>query len=164
VGKRNMLARRVEPINAWPTPLRRLALTMLVGNVVPMVGTAGIRVEDLTIGSGTFFLPSRRKVQNHLRSLHAASMALLAETATGLVVGMSVRDDCVPVIKTLRVDYLKRTKGSLRAVATLSDEQRALIERVDKGEVTVPVTVTDETGRQTISCEMIWAWTPRRRT
>ncbi|MFT4977099.1 MAG: hypothetical protein ACI8S6_003004 [Myxococcota bacterium] len=91
-------------------------------------------------------------------------MALLAETATGLVVGMSVRDDCVPVIKTLRVDYLKRTKGSLRAAATLSDEQRALIERVDKGEVTVPVTVTDETGRQTISCEMIWAWTPRRRT
>lgn len=51
--KRNMLARRVEPINAWPTPLRRLALTMLVGNVIPMVGTAGIRVEELTIGAGT---------------------------------------------------------------------------------------------------------------
>ncbi|MFN5349252.1 MAG: hypothetical protein ACK5A0_06910 [Polaromonas sp.] len=32
-----------------------------------------------------------------------------------------------------------------------------------KGEVTVPVTVTDESGNQPIACEFIWAWVPSQR-
>ncbi len=40
----------------------------------------------------------------------------------------------------------KRATGALRAVATLSGEQRAAMLASDKGEVTVPVTVTDEAG------------------
>jgi len=159
----NRLARSIAPVNRLPGPLRTRALSFLIGNVVPMVGAAGIRVEELTDARGVFTLRVRRRVSNHLGSLHAASMALLAETATGMVVGMSVRDDCVPVIKTLRVDYRKRTRGALRAVASLSAAQRARIRGTEKGEVTVPVVLTDESGRETLSCEMIWAWTPKRR-
>lgn len=161
--EQNRMARQIGALNGLPGPLRKAALTLVLGTVVPMVGYAGVRIEELTPERGVFTLKPRRRVQNHLGSLHAASMALLAETATGLVVGMSVRDDCVPVIKTMHVDYRKRTRGAMRAVATLSAEQRALIRSEEKGEVRVPVTVTDSTDRETISCQMVWAWTPRRR-
>ena len=46
------------------------------------------------------------------------------------------------------------------AVATLTDEQRALMQQSDKGEVTVAVQVSDESGAQPIECEFIWAWVP----
>ena len=48
----------------------------------------------------------------------------------------------------------------MRAVATLSEEQRELIRSTTKGEVTVAVTVTDESGNQPIECEFVWAWIP----
>ena len=33
----------------------------------------------------------------------------------------------------------------------------------DKGEVVVPVTVTDASGEQPIVCEFIWAWVPTKK-
>jgi len=89
-------------------------------------------------------------------------MALLAETATGFVVGMNLPDDKLPLIKSLKVDYQKRTKGDMRAVATLSNEQIQLIRTTPKGEVLVPVVVTDESGQEPIQCEMLWAWVPKK--
>lgn len=109
-------------------------------------------------------LKSRRKVHNHIKGIHAAAMALLAETATGLVVGMNLPDDRLPLIKSLHVDYLKRASGDLKAVATLTPEQRTLILSEPKGEVTVAVRVSDSEGKEPIRCEMVWAWVPKRRS
>jgi acyl-coenzyme A thioesterase PaaI-like protein len=106
---------------------------------------------------------NRRPVQNHIKGVHAAAMALLAETASGFLVGMNLSDDKLPLIKTLKVDYLKRTKGDMRAVATLSEEQKQQIYHQPKGEVSVSVIVTDESGEEPIRCEMLWAWVPKKR-
>jgi acyl-coenzyme A thioesterase PaaI-like protein len=103
---------------------------------------------------------NQRRVQNHIHGVHAAAMTLLAETATGMVVGMNVRDDCVPLAKELKVAFKKRAQGALHAVATLTDAQCALMQQTDKGELTVAVQVTDESGAQPIECEFIWAWIP----
>ncbi len=45
----------------------------------------------------------RRKVQNHIGGIHACGMALLSESATGLVFGMNVPDSHVPLIKSMKV-------------------------------------------------------------
>ena len=84
----------------------------------------------------------------------------LAETATGMVVGMNVRDDCIPLAKEMKMAFKKCATGSLRAVATLTDEQRAAMQASDKGEVTVSVVVTDEAGVEPVECEFLWAWIP----
>jgi hypothetical protein len=73
---------------------------------------------------------------------------------------MNVRDDCIPLAKELRMAFKKRATGALRAVATLSDEQRAAMQASDKGEVNVPVIVTDEAGINPVECEFVWAWIP----
>ena len=80
-------------------------------------------------------------------------MALLAETATGFVVGINLPDDKLPLIKSLKVDFYKRTKGDMRAVATLTAEDVARITSEPKGELWVPVSVTDESGDEPIKCE-----------
>src|SRR5262249_25140795 len=106
---------------------------------------------------------NRRPVQNHIRGVHAAAMALLAETATGFALGLHLPDDRLPLIRTMKIDYVRRAEGGLRAVAALRPEQIAQIRSEPKGDLVVPVTVTDDSGASPIECEMRWAWVPRKR-
>ncbi len=159
----NRLSRNLAKVNRLPGPIADVARTAVMGRIVKFVGTAGLHIEELTEARCVVTLANKTKVQNHIGGIHAAAMALLAETATGFVVGMNVPDDRVPVIKTMRVDYTKRAKGDLRAVATLSDEERARMRSDEKGEVTVAVIVTDGANVEPIRCEMVWAWTGKRR-
>lgn len=102
-------------------------------------------------------------MQNHIKGLHAAAMALLAETATGFLTGLHVPDDRILLIKSLHVDYLKVVQGGLTATAQLSLEQQRFIAEHDKAELSIPVTVVDDAGVEAIRCEMIWAWLPKRK-
>lgn len=160
----NRLARAVAKALALPSFLHAPALSLLFNTTVKLAGTAGIRVTHASPTEVRMELQNRRKVQNHIGGVHACGMALLGESATGLVFGMSVPDTHVPVIKTLKVDFKKRAKGSLKAVATLTAEQIQQITSQDKGEVAVQVAVTDESGGSPIACEMVWAWVPKVRT
>ncbi len=159
----NRLSRIVGKIHALPNALQSPALSLLFGSQVKFAGTAKVRVHTLTEQRAVMSIANKRKVQNHIKGVHAAAMALLAESATGFLVGMNVPDDKLPLIKSLKVDYLKRATGSLRAEACLTSEQIHAIHTQDKGEVLVAVTVTDEAVIQPIQCEMLWAWVSKKR-
>ena len=88
-------------------------------------------------------------------------MVLLAETATGMVVGMNVPDDKLPLMKSIHTKFVKRSNGHMKAEAFLTSEQIEQINTLEKGEVTVKVKVTDQTGEEPVICEMIWAWIPK---
>jgi acyl-coenzyme A thioesterase PaaI-like protein len=159
----NRLERQLSRLAKIPKYFQPWAQSQGLHRAAPFTGTAGIRVVVISNDLVEVRLANRRKVQNHINGVHAAAMTLLAETATGAVVGMNVRDDCLPVAKELRVRFRKRATGALRAVATLTPEQRALIKSTDKGEVSVSVVVTDEANIHPIECESIWAWIPNQR-
>ncbi len=159
----NKLARSIAAVSKLPAPIRGAALTAVVGNVVPFVGTAGLVVEELTEERAVISVKNRRKVRNHIGGVHAAAMTLIAETASGFVVGMNVPDDKAPVVKRLGVEFKRRAKGGLRAVAELTEEQRRAMIETPKGEVDVKVTVIDESGAEPLVATMIWAWTPKKR-
>ncbi|MBI3103047.1 MAG: DUF4442 domain-containing protein [Burkholderiales bacterium] len=156
----NRLARTMGQLDRVPAVVRPWARNLVLRRAVPFTGTAGLQYLELTPQRVEVAVANQRRVQNHIHGVHAAAMTLLAETATGMVVGMNVRDDCLPLAKELRVAFKRRAQGALRAVATLTDEQRALMQQSDKGEVTVAVQVSDESGAQPIECEFIWAWVP----
>lgn len=156
----NRLARTLAKLERVPAFLRPWVRNKVMGRAVPFTGTAGLNYVQMTPQRVEIAVANVRRVQNHIQGVHAAAMALLAETATGMVVGMNVRDDCLPLAKTLHIDFKRRAQGGLRAVATLSDAQRALMQQSDKGEVNVTVQVSDESGEQPIQCEFIWAWIP----
>ena len=161
--EKSLLNRTVSQINRLPELARPRALTLLMGNAVKYAGTTGIRVEKLTENEAILSLKNRRKSQHHIGSGHAVAMALLAESATGYLVGMNIPDRSVPVIKSLHIDYQKRASGDMTAVARLTDEQIRQMRDEEKGETLVEVTVTDGTGRAPIQCAMLWAWVPKVR-
>jgi acyl-coenzyme A thioesterase PaaI-like protein len=154
------MQRQLGRLNEVPAFLRPWAQSLVLRRAVPFTGTAGLDFVTLTPGQVEISIPNHKRVQNHIGGVHASAMNLLAETATGMVVGMNVRDDCLPLAKELKMAFRKRATGSLRAVATLTDEQRAAMQGSDKGEVKVSVTVTDEAGVNPVECEFIWAWIP----
>ena len=154
--KRNRLSRAVGAINLLPRRLRSRSLTLLLGSQVRFAGTARVRIHELGQERAILSLKNRRPVQNHIKGIHAAAMALLAESASGFLVGMNVPDDKLPLIKTMKIDYLKRAQGDLTA------GQIEQIRQQDKGEVRVAVLVSDENGNQPIACEMVWAWVGKK--
>ena len=159
----NRLERQLERLNEVPAFARPWFRSVVMGRAVPFTGTAKLRYEKMSVSSVQILVANKHRVQNHIGGVHAVASTLAAETATGMVMGMNVRDDCIPVVKDMRVQFKKRGQGAMRAVATLSDVQRELIRSTTKGEVTVAVTVTDESGNQPIACEFIWAWVPSQR-
>ena len=154
----NRLERQLERLNEVPAFARPWFRSVVLGRAVPFTGTAKLRYEEMSASSVQIFVANNHKVRNHIGGVHAVASTLAAETATGMVMGMNVRDDCIPVVKDMRVQFKKRGQGAMCAVATLTGEQRELIRSTTKGEVTVAVTVTDESGNQPIECEFVWAW------
>jgi len=161
--KKNKMNKIVSKINSLPEFLQTKALSTLFGKMVKFTGTAGTRVEQLTEQKAVISLKNKKNVQNHIGSVHAVASILIAESATGYLVGMNIPDTSIPVIKTIKADYIKRAKGDMKAVATLSDKQIKQMQRLEKGETVVPVTVTDGEDKEPILMEMVWAWTPKRR-
>jgi len=158
--KPNRLERQLAQLDSVPGFARQWFQSVVLRRAVPFTGTAGLDFIEMGTGRVEIGIKNEKKVQNHIGGVHASAMNLLAETATGMVVGMNVRDDCIPLAKELKMAFRKRATGALRAVATLSDEQRTAMRASDKGEVNVAVTVTDEAGINPVECEFVWAWIP----
>ena len=159
----NRLSRLVHKFDSLPAGLRTWIITYAFGGTVRFVRTAGVRFLELQEERAVLVLSNRRKVQNHIHTIHAAAVALLGETATGAVFGMTVPDDKIPLLKSMRLNYLKRSQGDLRAEATLPVELRVRIRSEEKGEVAIPVHITDESGAETVECEYVWAWRPKKK-
>jgi acyl-coenzyme A thioesterase PaaI-like protein len=136
-------------------------LSFAIGRVVPFVGTAGVYFEKMAHDEVILSLRNRRHVRNHIGQVHAVGLALLAETATGMALGMHLPDSKVPLIKTMEIHYTRRTSGRLRAVAHLDAADVNNIITQDKGEVRVPIRITDQTGEEVATCNMVWAWRPK---
>ena len=163
MAKPNRLYSIVKTTSKLPKSIRSTLWSKAFGRIVPMVGTANIRYLEVDQDHVTVRIENTRNMQNHIQGVHAAAMALLAETATGFLTGLHVPDNRILLIKSLHVDYLKVAQGGLTATATLSAEQKSFIADNDKGELLIPVTVIDDAGNAPIQCQMLWAWLPKRK-
>lgn len=159
----NRLQRQLAKLNVLPAFLRRPLCQWLMHRAVPFTGTAGIRFDRLDADSVRLRLANRRRVQNHIRGVHASATALLAETASGLALGLHIPDGRLPLLKSMTIRYTRRAEGGVTASAHLTPEQRALLLEQEKGEVNIAVSLRDDAGGTPAECEMTWAWIPKRR-
>ena len=159
----NRLSKLVKATAKLPKGIRSTLWSKAFGRIVPMVGSANIRYLEVSHAKVVVKIENHRAMQNHIGQVHACAMALIAETATGFVTGMNVPDSCIVLIKSLKVDFKRPSKGAMTAVATLTDEQQKLMQSSEKGETLVSVVVTDESNEEPIQCEMLWAWVSKRK-
>ncbi|PVZ67656.1 DUF4442 domain-containing protein [Pelagibaculum spongiae] len=125
--------------------------------------TSGIKFTKLTSSETRASIRNIKRVQNHIGGIHATAMATLGESATGSVLAMNLPDDKLPLLKSMKIDYVARANGDMKAIASLSDEQREQIRTLDKGEVTVQLEVRDSKSGEPILGEFTWAWIPKKR-
>ena len=154
----NRLAKLVKATSKLPKGVRSTLWSKAFGRVVPMVGSANIKYLEVSHSQVIVEIKNHRAMQNHIGQLHAVAMALIAETATGFVTGMNVPDTSIVLIKSMKLEYKRPSKGDMRAVATLTDQQIQEMQNAEKGETLVKVVISDESGQEPVLGEMLWAW------
>ena len=159
----NRLNQNLKKLKSVPSFLRNFARNKTIGSVVPFVGTAGLDFEKMTCEEVIVNIPNKKKVQNHISQVHAAASVLLAETASGMVLGMNIPDDKLPLMKNLGAKFIKRSTGDQKAIATLTPDQIKAIRETEKGDVNIAVKLIDSTGEEVVLTEMIWAWVPKKK-
>lgn len=159
--KPNSLLRIVNRLNSLPDLVRSPALSLAFNSKIKYAGTTGIAIRKWTTEETVVDCKNRWRVRNHLGGVHATAMATLAESATGMLFGLYVPDTHIPLLKSMKVSFHKRAIGDLRAVATITEEQKNQISTTDRGSTLMQVRVTDAEGKEPIECEMEWAWTSK---
>jgi acyl-coenzyme A thioesterase PaaI-like protein len=131
--------------DAWARSRRLPAgdrlFSFALGRMVPYSGSIGAVVRELSPGRARVELADRRKVRNHLSSIHAVALMNLAELSTGLALNTGLPDDARAILTRLTIDYLKKARGTLTSQCSIEPPKTS-----ERREVDVEAVICDASG------------------
>lgn len=109
----------------------------------PYFGSITPRFESLEPGRCSATIRHRRRVTNHLGTVHAIALCNLAELTAGVMTDASIPAGMRWIPKGMTVEYLKKAIGTMRGVAT---PDIPIVEAATGYDLPVTVVVTDPAG------------------
>ena len=118
------------------TAAGRWTFTRIICAKAPYFASISPLIDDLAPGRCALVLRDRRRVRNHIGTVHAIAMCNAAELAGGLATEVTIAPSQRWIPKGMSVRYLKKARGTLIATARVevppadapAQEAHALIE------------------------------------
>jgi acyl-coenzyme A thioesterase PaaI-like protein len=135
-----------------PLPAGRKIFSLGLGWIAPYSSSIGALVEEIKPGYARVSLKDRRRVRNHLHSIHAIALLNLGEIATGLAVLSTISASMRGIVLSINADYLKKARGKLTAIAEFQLPESL----TDNTPCEVEARLIDQTGATVTLVRVTW--------
>src|SRR5687767_1074393 len=127
----------------------------IVGFAIPYTGSMRAQVRALRPGYAQVALQERRRVRNHLASIHAIALANLGEFTGGLAMTAAAPPGVRSILTRLEIDFLRKARGIV--TAECSCDIPTVTEPIDYIVVT---SVRDASGAEVARTRATWRLSP----
>jgi acyl-coenzyme A thioesterase PaaI-like protein len=124
----------------------------------PYFSTISPRFVALEPGRCEVDIRDRRRVHNHIGTVHAIALCNLAELSAGVMTEATIPADMRWIPKGMSVEYLAKAVGTMRAIAT---PDVAAVSSVEGYEWSVTVRVSDPAGKEVFRARITMWLSPR---
>lgn len=150
-----LLYRRVT---RWPAG--HWLFSRMVCFKAPYFATIAPRFVALQPGRCEVRMPDRRRVHNHIGTVHAIALCNLAELSAGVMTEATLPPGMRWIPRGMSVSYLKKAAGTMHATAT---RDSAAVESANGYEWPVTVRVVDPAGDEVFQARITMWLSPRHR-
>jgi len=137
-------------------PAGKWMFSRILGLTIPYTGSVKAHVDFLEPGHAIVHLNDRRRVRNHLNSVHAIALANVAELSTGLAVLSGMPKGYNGILVGLDVQYTKKARGKLMIECLCQ-----VPEFDERTEIAVNTTVSDLSGDVVTTATARWLIGPQ---
>jgi len=137
-------------------PAGKWLFSKLVGWRAPYFASIGGVFKQLRAGFVEVHLKNRRKVHNHIGTVHALAIGNLCELAAGTLIEASLPKHLRWIPKGMTISYLKKAATDLRAVCEIATPEHIL-----PGDLAMHVNVYDRNNVVVVSA-VITMWISAR--
>ena len=132
-------------------PFGKWLFSRILGHFVPYTGSIGAVVESLTPGYVRVSLRDKRKVRNHLNSIHAIALMNLGEMVSGLALNVGLPSNVRGIVTSMEIEFLKKARGTL-----VAESRCDIPEVVEDMQYTVSGQIVDKDGDAVANITAHW--------
>lgn len=125
----------------------------------PYFGTIAPRIVSLEPNRCEVRIADRRRVHNHIGTVHAIALCNLAELAAGVMTDATLPASMRWIPKGMTVEYLKKATGTMHGVAT---PEVPVVESTSGYELPVTVIVKNDAGEAVFRASIAMWVSPRK--